>query len=213
MSESKRKPTRWYYVVACLIPIFACLGTTLFVYHNVPKLPGALEGMGINDLTQVVIPGSAEINFPKPGAYAVYYEYRSVIDGRNYVRDQYPPNLECQMKSKDTGADIDLTSDYIKGNVYSTQNQEREGVLIKSIDINTPGVYVFSCQYSDGRTFPKIILAVGPNIIWELFNIKVKPLAAIICGVLVFIIACGISVLMIGLVAFKRNQSDARSLN
>ena len=80
MSEIKQKPTRWYYVLASLIPIFACLGTALLVYPNVPELPGALEAIGVKNLTQVVVPGSA-ISFPQKGAYAVYYEYRSVIDG------------------------------------------------------------------------------------------------------------------------------------
>jgi len=68
MSEYKLKPTRWYYVMAILIPVFACMGTVLIVYGNVPKLPGALEALGVKNLTQVVVPGSAEIHFPKSGS-------------------------------------------------------------------------------------------------------------------------------------------------
>ena len=64
MSEYKLKPTRWYYVLA-LFPIFACGLTSLLIYRNVPKLPGALEATGINNLTRVTVPGSAEINFTK----------------------------------------------------------------------------------------------------------------------------------------------------
>jgi len=44
---NKIKPTRWYYVLALLIPVFACVGTALIVYGNVPKLPGALEALGV----------------------------------------------------------------------------------------------------------------------------------------------------------------------
>jgi hypothetical protein len=207
MSASNLKPTRWYYVLALLIPILACLGTALLVYPTVPELPGALEAAGIHNLTQVVVPGSADIYFPKAGAYAVYYEYRSIIDGVRYDRDKYPPSINCQLTSKATGEDIPLAPDYIEGNKYETQNQERVGVLIKSISIDQPGVYNFSCHYTDGRTYPQIVLAVGPNIVWEFFNIAVKPIAAVICGILVFVCACGISVLIIGFVAFKRHQS------
>jgi len=207
MSNRKLKPTRWLYGLAVLIPIFACVGTALLVYRNVPKLPGALEGMGINDLTQVIVPGSAEVLFPKAGGYAVYYEYRSVIDGVSYVRNKYPPSINCQLKSKATGTDIALTPDFVEGNMYATQNQERVGVLINSIIIKNPGVYIFSCQYTDGRSNPQIVLAVGPNIIWELFNIAAKPVAAIVCGGFVFISALGISMLFIGFVAIKRYQS------
>ncbi len=207
MSKSKLKPTRWYYVLAVLIPIFACMGTTLFVYRNVPKLPGALEGMGINDLTQVIVPGSDDIYFPKAGGYAVYYEYHSVIDGVSYVRDKYPPNIDCQLTSKATGADIALTPDFVEGNMYATQNQERVGVLINSIFIKNPGVYKFSCHYPGDRTDPQIALAVGPNIVWEFFNIAAKPVAALTCGAFVFIGALGMSILIVGFVAFKRHQS------
>ena len=204
MSASKPKPTRWYYVLAILIPIFACLGTAFLVYPTVPKLPGALEATGIHNLTQVIVPGSAEIHFPKTGGYAVYYEYRSIVDGVRYDRSKYPPDIDCQLTSKATGEDIPLAPDYIEGNKYETQ--ERVGVLINHISIDQPGVYNFSCQYSDGRTYPRIVLAVGPNIVWEFFNVAVKPVAAIICGVLAFLCACGISALIIGFVAFKRHQ-------
>ena len=207
MSEKKLKPTRWYYGLALLIPVLACAVTTFLVYRNVPKLPGALEATGVNNLTRVTVPGSAEINFTKSGAYAVYYEYRSVINGKSYVRSKYPPNITCQLRSKTTGKDIELASPHAEGDMYATQNQERVGVLLKSISINHPGVHVFSCRYSDGRSNPQIVLAVGPNIIWELFNIAAKPVAAIVCGGFVFISALGISILFIGLVAFKRHQS------
>lgn len=207
MSGGKLKPTRWYYPLAFLIPVLACVGTALLVYRNVPKLPFALEGMGINDLTQVIVPGSAEVFFPKAGGYAVYYEYRSVIDGVSYVRNKYPPSIHCQLTSKSTGADIALTPGFVEGNMYATQNQEREGVLINSIIIKNPGVYIFSCQYTDGRTYPQIALAVGPNIVWEFFNIAAKPFAAIICGAFVFLGGCGISILILVIVDFKRHQS------
>jgi hypothetical protein len=132
MSENKQKPSRWYYVLACLLPIFACLGAILFVYQNVPELPGALEGLGIDDLTRVIIPGSKEINFPEPGAYAVYYEYRSVIDGMSYDRSEYPPMMRCQLRSKATGEAVKLEPTNVKGNVYVTQNPSRSALITQA---------------------------------------------------------------------------------
>jgi hypothetical protein len=205
VSKSNLKPTRWYYVLALLIPVLACTGTAFLVYPTVPELPGALEATGIHNLTQVIVPGSAEIYFPKTGAYAVYYEYRSIVDGVRYDRDRYPPSLDCQLMSMATGAHAPLEPDYIEGNKYETR--ERVGVLIHHISIVQPGAYNFSCRYADGRTDPRVVLAVGPNIVWEFFNVAAKPVAAIVCGALVFVGACGISLLIIGFVAFKRHQS------
>ncbi len=67
MSENKRKPSGWYYLLALLIPVFACLGTVLLVYPNVPELPGALDEIGVKNLTQVIVPGSADVSFPNFG--------------------------------------------------------------------------------------------------------------------------------------------------
>jgi hypothetical protein len=207
MSDRKQKPSRWYYVLALLIPIFACLGTAVVVYQNVPELPGALEAISVNNLTQVIIPGSADISFPKAGAYAVYYEYRSVIDGVSYARDESPPIMRCQLMSKATGEAIKLEPTNVKGNVYVTHNPNRAGVMYKQIIIDQPGTYTFSCQYTDGATIPKSVMAVGPNIVWGFFNIVAKPIAAFLCATIAFVLSCGISILIIGFVAIKRHQS------
>ena len=207
MSGKNQKPTRWYYLLALLLPVLACGMIAVLIYRSVPTLPGALESTGINNLTQVVMPGSTEINFLKEGAYAVYYEYRSVHNGVNYVRDKYPPNMNCQLISNASGEYIELATPQSEGDMYATNNRERVGVLFKSISINQPGVHTFSCRYSDDRADPQIILAVGPNIIWEFFNVAAKPVAAVVCGGFVFITALGISILIAGIVAIKRYQS------
>jgi len=180
----------------------------LLVYHNVPELPGAFEGMGINELTRVIIPGSADIYFPDAGAYAVYYEYRGAIDGKSYFRDQQPPSMMCQLISKTTGEAIKLAPSNVKGNVYNTHDPERAGVMYKSISIDQPGVYTFSCQYPDDSMYPQIVLAVGPNIVLGFFNIAVKPVSAGLGGALAFMGTCGISLLIIVSVALKRHQSE-----
>jgi hypothetical protein len=205
MSEYKLKPTRWYYVLAILFPVFACMVAALFVYGNVPKLPGALEDLGVKNVNQVVVPGTAEIHFPKSGAYAVYYEYRSVIDGVSYFRDEYPPSMRCQLRSKSTGEAVKLAPSTVKGNVYTYPG--RAGVMFKRISIDQPGVYNFSCQYPDGRSYPKNVMAVGPNLVLEFFNIALKPIAAMFFGSIAFVFAGVISVLIIAFVAIKRHQS------
>jgi len=205
--SNKKKPSRWYYVLALSIPIVLCIGTAFLAYSKVPNLPGALENVGVQDLTQVVVPGSADVSFPKKGAYAVYYEYRSVIDGVSYSRDEYPPIMRCQLKSKANGKAVRLKTTDVKGNIYTTHNPDRSGVMYKEISIDQPGMYTFSCQYTDGRTVPRSVMAVGPNIVWGFFNIAIKPIAASIGGALAFLCACGVSLLIIGFVAFKRHQS------
>jgi hypothetical protein len=205
MSAHKSKPTRWSYILALFIPIFACLGTALVVFRNVPKLPGALESLSVKKLTQVVVPGSAEIHIPESGAYAVYYEYRSVVDGVTYSREEIPPRLRCQLISASTGKALMLAQSNVKGDVYVYP--ERAGVMFKRVDIDQPGIYNFSCRYANGRSYPKNVMAVGPNLVLEFFNAARKPIAAMLFGSFAFLLSGVISALIIAFVAIKRYRS------
>jgi len=81
--------------------------------------------------------------------------------------------------------------------------------MFKRISIDQPGVYNFSCQYPDGKSYPKNVMAVGPNLVLEFFNVALKPIAAMLFGTFVFVCVSGISILIIGFVAFKRHQSKS----
>lgn len=213
MSNHKVKPTRWFYVLAFFLPIFACTITAVPVYRSIPKLPGAFDDLNINNLTQVIVPGSTEVYFPEAGAYAVYYEYRSEIDGVSYVRSQFPPMMNCQLVSKKTGEYIQLASPNVMGEIYSTGLKGRAGVLMKSISIDRPGFHRFSCRYPDDSSRPQIVLTVGPNFIWEFINLAAKPVGALVCGMLVFLSVGVISAIMVIIVALKRHQSKSRTVN
>ena len=110
--------------------------------------------------------------------------------------------------SKVTGKAVKLAPSNVEGNVYTSHNPTRAGVLFKQISIDQPGVYTFSCQYPDGRSYPKSVMAVGPNLVWEFFNIAAKPVAAVFCGGYVFIAALGFSLLMAGIVAYLRHRAS-----
>lgn len=100
-----------------------------------------------------------------------------------------------------------LEPSQVEGNVYTTHNPTRAGVMYKMISIDQPGVYTFSCSYSDGSVVPRSVMAVGPNMVWEFLNIAIKPIAAGFVGTIVFIGACGFSILLIAFVAYKRHRS------
>lgn len=140
MDNQKIKPSGWYYALAALIPVLGCLIATAIAYQWFPGLPGALESrMNLDDLTQVVVPGSKDITFAESGAYAAYYEYRSVVDGAVYASSETPPALVCTLTSTATGTEAGIAPDYVETNTYSTKDRERVGVLIRSITIDEPG--------------------------------------------------------------------------
>ena len=213
MSKQTKKHSGWYYALAVLIPVFGCLIAIAAAYRSFPSLPGTLESrMNLDRLTQVVVPGSEDITFAESGAYAVYYEYRSVVDGAVYANSETPPALVCALTSKATGADIGVVPDYVETNTYSTQHRERVGVLIRSITIDEPGIYTFSCRYTDGRAQPQIVLAVGPNFVWEFFGIAARAGAALAAGPVVLLGSGLVALVIATAIAVKRHRLNPKAL-
>lgn len=208
MKKRKMRPGWFTYGLVLLIPVLGCLMATALVYQWFPNLPGILEAnMNLDNLTQVVVPGSQDITFTKSGAHAVYYEYRSVVDGVIYASSKAPPALACTLTSRATGEDVGLVPDYVPTNTYSTRNRERVGVLIRSITIDQPGSYKFSCRYPDGRLEPEIVLAVGPNFVWEFLGIATKSIVAAAAGLVVLLGSGCLAFIAALTIALKRHQS------
>jgi len=207
MSERKVKPGRWIYGLAAAIPVLGCLMTMALVYQWFPGLPGTLESkVNLDNLTQVVVPGSEDITFAESGAYAVYYEYRSAVDGAVYASSETPPALVCSLTSRATGANVGVVPDYVPTNSYSSKDQERVGVLIRSITIDEPGTYTFSCRYADGRSQPEIVLAVGPNFMWEFLGIAARTVVTAVAGLAVLVGSGTLAAVVVIVIAVKRRR-------
>jgi hypothetical protein len=209
MSKRKMNPGGWTYGLAALIPLLGCLMAMTLVYQWFPGLPGTFEAkLDLDNLTQVVVPGSEDITFAESGAHAVYYEYRSVVDGVVYTSSEAPPALACTLTSRATGAGVGLVPDYVPTNTYSTKDRERVGVLIRSITIDEPGTYRFSCRYANGSSRPEIVLAVGPNLDWEFLSIVVRSIVTGAAGLAV-LFGSGIIAAVVALtITLKRRKSQ-----
>jgi len=208
VNKQREIPSGWYYGLAALIPVLGCLIAMALVWQWFPGLPGTFEAkMDLSNLTQVLVPGSEEIAFAERGAYAVYYEYDSVVDGVVFASSQTPPALACSLTSSATGADVSVVPDYVRTNTYSTKDRERVGVLIQSITMNEPGTYTFSCRYVDGSSQPEIVLAVGPNLDWEFLSIAARTVLTALAGLAVLLGSGALAVFIVILVAVGRRKS------
>jgi hypothetical protein len=62
----------------------------------------------IND-PYTVMPGDWNITLQQPGKHTIFYEYRSVVNGRSYVTDQKLQELRGVVVSRETGKELTLT--------------------------------------------------------------------------------------------------------
>jgi len=212
MNNQKTKPSGWYYGLAALALVFGCLVATAILYPGTRDLPASISrAHDLNRLTQITVPGSADLTLSRTGAYAVYYEYHSVIDGVEHIGNEKPPTLECSLALKATGREIPLAPDFVETNRYSAGMGRgkgmRAGVLIMSTTIDEPGDYTFSCRYPDGREQPGIVLAVGQNILWEDIGILTRTASSVLGGLAILGGSGVVAIVTAAVVAVKRHQS------
>jgi hypothetical protein len=81
------KPSWWYASVGVF---FALSGVGLFAYFLLTGI------MHLTDsLTQVVVPGRADLRLTQPGRYTIFLEKNSVVNGRIYLVSESVDGLEC----------------------------------------------------------------------------------------------------------------------
>ena len=209
MKKKGRKLSAWYYGMGVLIFVAGCLLTAVILFQGTKELPGSIrKAYDLNRLTQVVVPGSADLTLSRSGAYGVYYEYRGIIDGVEHMGGQTPPTLSCSILSTASGREIPVVPDFVDTNRYSgggaNYKERREGVLIMSTTIDKPGNYTFSCQYPGGEEQPKIVVSVGQNIAWEVIQTLLRTAKPAFAGLAVMCGASMVAIFVSAVIAVKR---------
>ena len=168
-----------WFVVAGLIAVAGFVAAGFLVFSGI----SAVEGR----LTQVVMPGSATLNLSQPGTYTIYHETRSVVDGQLYASNSLG-GLRVSMHAPGGGA-VELTPSS-GGSTYRFGS--REGRSVFSFTVTTPGEYRILSTLPDGRTEPKVVLAVESGLLGGMFQMIGGALGLAfgglaIAGVIVFI--------------------------
>ena len=130
-------PSRWQYavgggVVAAGLALFAIL---LYVSSEryVPNIRAA-------------VPGTHQIVLEKPGEYAVYYEYESVIDGRVYSTERTLSGLFIRLRRVGDPEPLELSRPSRRG-TYDARG--RAGGEILRFEIDEPGSYELTAVYQE----------------------------------------------------------------
>ncbi len=191
MEHQKTGPGRYWYAVAVLIFLFGIGSGIWMIVQAVTGIP--------DNLVRVMVPGSTKLDLKETGTYTIYHEYRTYLDGQLYETQGSISGLACTVLGESGSENVSV----IPSNMNETYSiGTREGEAIYKFSIQDPGSYYFSAAYSDGRSQPRAMLAIGQNIVGNILLAVFAPLTIIgTCSVLAAIIAI--------VVLVKRSQAKS----
>ena len=184
-------PGRRHYVVGSAILI---VGVGLFAFFLL---------RAVNDYTphiRAVVPGTYDIDLGHAGKYTVFYEYRSVVDGRVYSTGETLSEILVRIRRDRQSEPLELVKPASR---TSYDHGERAGGSMLEFRIEEPGTYEFTAIYSTGiGVDPNVVLAIGR---FSLFREVFRVLSLLVGGVLIggFIVVR----------AFVRRRSAAAGLD
>jgi hypothetical protein len=182
------KPGRWLYSVACLMVL-----TGMVTFGGL--LWKAITGM-TKSLTQVVLPGSAEVQLDV-GPHLVFYEFESVVGNRVFSTPASLPGVECRLISKEAGTKVPL----YRPNMSTTYTVGgRSGQSVLSFRITKPGAYVFTASYPDNQPHDNVVFAIGPDP-------SSSFIVTILASIASFFVLCGVGALIGALTLIKRREA------
>jgi hypothetical protein len=176
--QPRSGPSAALYVVGALVIVAG------FVVGGLQCVQGfsALDGW----LTRVTVPGTEAITLDEPGTYTIYHEHETILDGELYSSaDAHPGELDYALTNKATGEAVALSVPTMDETYTFMQ---RQGAAIMLFTIEAPGDYELTATYRDGRTEPRLVLAIGRSVLKRVFAWMVKSFAFVGTGIIVGVV-------------------------
>jgi hypothetical protein len=184
----------WY----CLLGVpFLLAGLGFFVYtlyHGITHLT--------DSLTQVVVPGRAELNLKRGRTYTVFLEEQSVVRGKVYSTKESIGGLECRVNSIPDGNAVRIVQPK-SSTTYTAGGRSGRSVL--EFSIQEDGTYGFACDYGGNSPGPEAVLAVGSGVGEAILRMVAASIVAMFAGGGLFLM-----VLLIVLIMRHRDGNRVR---
>jgi hypothetical protein len=173
---------------------FFLIGGGFFVYTIFHGL------MHVTDsLTQIVVPGSAELNLQR-GQYSVFLEEQSTVNGKIYSTTQSIDGLACRVSSVQNGTTIPIGKPR-ESATYSVSGRSGHSVL--EFPIQQDGKYSLACDYGENSKGPEVVVAVGSGVGGAISRTVLGALAAFFGG-------SGAGLIVVLIVVIKREREKKR---
>jgi hypothetical protein len=142
-------PSKWFYGLGILVIIAGSIFSIFFLVSEISKTA--------EESIQIIVPGSVELILPIKGTHTIFYENQSVVGGKVYLTGEDISGLEIEVINKTTGSKV-ATYPPSWSSTYSIGG--RTGRSILAFDVDQPGIYELSANYTKGSEGPEIVLAI-----------------------------------------------------
>lgn len=140
MNAGAVKPSKMYYIIPAVILIFGFASFGYFLLSGIFNCVNKINN-------KVIVPGSSTIELEEPGKYTIYFEQRSIVEGKLYFTSNIN-GLVCSLRNIETGEYIQLNNPLITSN-YSFSGLE--GTSIFDFEIIKAGKYELVAGYESGE--------------------------------------------------------------
>lgn len=189
------RPSLWYISIGAVLFF---LGIGLFVYFLFSGIVHITDS-----LTQIVVPGRAELTLTTPGTYTVFLEEQSVVNGRIYSSKEAVNGLQCSVVSLPGKQKIVLRRP-TTSTTYAVGGRNGRSVL--EFQVLETGQYEFACDYPDETKGPEAVVAVGKGVSARILRTIGLSFVAIFGGVI-----CGGAVVVAVFVMRERAKKKLTS--
>jgi hypothetical protein len=146
VSETRKKPSAYFYLLALGILVFGISGSL------VQGCGAAVESVA--SMERFAVPGEHEMEL-SPGEQTIFYERHSRLDGEVFTGPETPGNLVCQVASAG-GGELEVRKPTID---ESYDLGDYHGRAAWAFEVPRPGRYRLSCELPDPDT--RIVVAIG----------------------------------------------------
>lgn len=183
MDQACKKPGLWPLIPGGVIILLGIGGFVFFLFSSIT---------GITDsLTQVLVPGEKRLELAETGTYTVFIEHKSVYKGRVYTAGA-SSGLRLSVTAAGTGRELEVKP----ASSSATYNVGgRSGTAVWSFQVDSPGDYIISADYPDGRKGGEMVLAVGNRFMQDLLTTIFASI-----GILFGAMVLGIAIIVIVIV-------------
>jgi hypothetical protein len=186
------RPSLWH----CLWGApFLLIGSGFFIYTLFNGITHATDS-----LTQVVVPGKAELSLQRGRTYTVFLEERSTVNGKIYSTTESIEGLTCRVNSVKNRASIGIGKSSAN---TSYEVNGRSGRSVLEFSVPEDGRYAFACDYDEKSTGPEVVVAVGAGAEMRILRTVLVGLGSLFGG-------CGGCVIVVVFVAIRRERAKKK---